>query len=170
MLPFYSVMVEVKLPDPISACWADKADECSATRYWRTLFQNLMPTMKFLVSAMCKLLRRSDKIISDVGHSACWWQQRVEKCLWNSIIQTTQVLECIADIKESWIEHIELSARVMNISTASTILLHLRALCRTHSPYCFLWFQSEAEQGHFLDAAQEEPVCPWHWRQCCAFE
>ncbi len=39
--------------------------------------------------------------------------------------QTTQVLECVADIKVSCI-----STRVMNIKTASTILLCSRTLCR----------------------------------------
>ncbi len=53
MLPFCSISVEVKLPDPISACWAERADECSATRFWRTLLQTLMLTVQSLVPAMC---------------------------------------------------------------------------------------------------------------------
>ncbi len=53
MFPFCSVSVEVSWPDLISACWADKADECLATRFWRTLFQKSISTVKFLVSAIC---------------------------------------------------------------------------------------------------------------------
>ena len=39
------------------------------------------------------------EIIDDVGRSASWKQRRVDKGLGNSICQSTQVLECVVDIK-----------------------------------------------------------------------
>ena len=86
------------------------------------------------ISGLCnmQLLRRSGKIVHDIGHSTwCRWRQ-VEKCLCDSVRQTAQVLECIADIDVLQIRNIHFSTRVMNVPTASSTLLRgSRALCRT---------------------------------------
>ncbi len=66
---------------------------------------------------------RSGKIIHNVGHSAWWRRWWVQKGLCNGTRQTTQVLECIADIKVPCIGKVILSAGVVNVATASTILL-----------------------------------------------
>jgi hypothetical protein len=79
-----------------------------------------------------QLLRRSGKIVHDIGHSTWWRWRQVDKCLCDSVRQTAQVLECVADIEVSQIGNIHFSTRVMNVPTASSTLLRgSRALCRT---------------------------------------
>ena len=79
-----------------------------------------------------QLLRRSGKIVHDIRHSTWWRWRQVDKCLCDSVRQTAQVLECVADIEVSQIGNIHFSTRVMNVPTeSSTLLRGLRALCRT---------------------------------------